>query len=547
MNYSFNLLEEDWIHCRMNDGERREMNLVDALCESHKVCEIQHYSPLVTVALHRLLLAVLHRVFGPSDWRAWRDIREGSCFDEIKLQNYLEHWKERFDLFHKKYPFYQTSSLSLEYATSAAKLFHELASGNNKTLFDHTLMVMPPILTPAEAARLTVTLQAYALGGLVSSEKGRKKNDGSADSAFIVKGASFLATGRNLFETLMLNLVQYNAQDEEPFPFNADKDKPAWECDYVVKPIDRLPYGYLDWLTWQSRRIRLKPETDDSGKFIIREVVIMKGFQLPDNQWRHARETMIAFIKNEKPTKQNPEPWNAISFTEEKALWRNILAFLQSLSNKRSQPKVMEWLADLKANGALLENQRLPISTYGMCSNRANVSFWRHERLPLSGTYLNNIEIINALKNVLELSEEAGIVLRDANWILARLALFPDEGKDLGKEAKKDINHMCEELSPGRMYWPRLETPFKQLLEDLPEDKSTDQYGSTVYGEKVIPKWAETIRHTAQEAFDIACSAVGESARAFKARAKAESVFRKRLNSLLKPYTENVEEGGDEA
>ncbi len=105
---------------------------------------------------------------------------------------------------------------------------------------------------------------------------------------------------------------------------------------------------------------------------------------------------------------------------------------------------------------------------------------------------------------------------------------------------------MCDHLATGRPYWSRLETPFKRFLEDLPEDISTDKYGSTVYGARCLLEWAATIRRAAQEAFDITSAAVGESARALKARAKAESVFRRRLNSILKPYTEHGEEGGEE-
>lgn len=196
MTNSFNLQVEDWIPCRMLSGKTRELNLVDVLCEAHEAREILHPSPLVTVALHRLLLAVLHRVFGPSDWRAWLTLWKECRFDEARVKQYLKEWHKRFDLFDDEHPFYQTSFVTLGHATSTARLFHELASGNNKTLFDHTLMKSPPVLAAGEAARLVVALQAYAVGGLVSTEEGRKKQDGSADNAFMVKGAALLVSRR---------------------------------------------------------------------------------------------------------------------------------------------------------------------------------------------------------------------------------------------------------------------------------------------------------------------------------------------------------------
>jgi CRISPR system Cascade subunit CasA len=541
MSYSFNLLDEKWIPCRMGAGERREMKLVDALCQSHKTREILHPSPLVTVALHRLLLAVLHRIFGPSGWRAWRDIWKRGSFDEARVKKYLDQWRDRFDLFDDKHPFYQTSAVSFDKATSTAKLFHELASGHNPTLFDHTLMSTPPVLTAAEAARLVVAFQAYALPGLVSFEQGREKVDRSAESAFMVKGAAILVVGQNLFETLMLNLVQYNAEDEEPFGFDPGKDKPTWERDGDVKATDRLPDGYLDWLTWQSRRVRLKPETDRQGRLVVRNAVIMKGLQLPDKQWRYGRETMIAFRKNAKATAE-VEPWSALAFTEDKALWRDTLSLFQSVGNERVRPKTVEWLADLKAHGALPKGRTLQLSALGLSTDRARVDFWRHEDLPLPLEYLSNEELVSGLKDALDVAEETGRTLRDATWLLARLTLIPDESKVPGKEAKKDINGMCDDLAAGRPYWSRLETHFKRLLEDLPGDTSIDEYGST----RRLRGWAATIRRAAQEAFDIASAAVGESARALKARARAESVFRRRLYGILKPYTEDGKEGGEE-
>jgi len=545
MAYSFNLLDEDWIPCRVDDGKRQELSLVNALCQSHKAREILHPSPLITVALHRLLLAILHRVYGPSDWRAWQKIWERGSFDEIPIRKYLEQWRRRFDLFDEKYPFYQTSGVSFDHATSVAKLVHELASGANKTLFDHTLADRPPVLSPAEATQFLISHQAYAVGGTGSHEKGCEQ-DKYAKNSFLVKGATLLAIGRNLFETLLLNLVHYNPDDEEPFAFDANKDIPAWERDEDVRPADRLPDGYLDWLTWQSRRIRLKPEIDVQGRLGVREAVIMKGYQLPDNQWRYGRETMIAFRMNKKAI-ANHEPWLALAYTEDRALWRDMLSLIQSVGDKSVRPKTVDWLADLRNRGVFAGSRAYHLSAYGLCSSKASVIFWRHETLPLPLEFLSSQELVSTLKSALTLAEDAGRVLRESAWHLAKLALIPEESKEPGKEAKKDINNMCDELSPGRLYWSRLETPFRRMLEDLPGDTSTDSHGSIVHGAHCLPKWTDSIRRVALEAFDVASAAIGESARALKARARAEDRFRKKLFRILKPYTEHRDEGGEEA
>src|SRR5207249_4299563 len=133
-----------------------------------------------------------------------------------------------------------------------------------------------------EAARWLVAFQGFALGGLITTEEGRKTQDGSADAGQLVKSAVALAKGDTLFQTLMLNLVHYSADDEEPFPFKERADKPAWERDDETRADDRRYDGYLDLLTWQCRRVKLVPERDHEGKLLgVSGVVTMKGFQLP--------------------------------------------------------------------------------------------------------------------------------------------------------------------------------------------------------------------------------------------------------------------------
>ena len=69
MTISFNLIDEPWIPCIL-DGTRVELGLRDVLAQAQQLREIRGDSPLETASLHRLLLAVLHRIFGPKSWTA---------------------------------------------------------------------------------------------------------------------------------------------------------------------------------------------------------------------------------------------------------------------------------------------------------------------------------------------------------------------------------------------------------------------------------------------------------------------------------------------
>ena len=175
---------------------------------------------------------------------------------------------------------------------------------------------------------------------------------GSADNAPLVKGAISLVQGENLLQTLMLNLHKYNHYDEEPFKSKPD-DLPIWERNDETLAIDRYPKGYLDLLTWQSRRIRLIPEQDNAGQSIIKQVVIMKGNQFPDGYSLHNNEPMLAFRKILKPGK-GQDPWPPVAFQEDKALWRNSVNLFQSVEEERARLKILGWVSDL------VEEDKLP-------------------------------------------------------------------------------------------------------------------------------------------------------------------------------------------
>src|SRR5205823_1725674 len=93
----------------------------------------------------------------------------------------------------------------------------------------------------------------------------------------LVRGFTVLALGANLFETLALNLIVYN--EETPIPFQGT-DIPAWERDADEPPRkEGTPVrGYLDYLTWQSRRIHL---ISASGSDAIVGCQVLQNHRLP--------------------------------------------------------------------------------------------------------------------------------------------------------------------------------------------------------------------------------------------------------------------------
>ncbi len=539
----FNLIEEPWIPCiGLRDGQSHEYGLKDVLVGAGEVREIATSSPLVTVAIHRLLLAVLHRVFGPSSADAWAGMWERGEWDAGRLDAYLREWRSRFNLFDDRYPFYQSRSLDFSYALPVSKLTHELASGNNATLFDHTFDGTGLALTPAEAARYLVSHQACAVGGLVSYEKGQDpKRFKSADAAPLARGAIAVVKGDDLFRTLMLNLVGYDPHQELPFPAQRG-DRPAWESDAETQAQDRRPLGYLDLLTWQSRRIRLACDADG----VVRRVVIMKGFQFPDGHEVKGAETMMAFKANKKG-RATEAGWMSVGFREDRALWRDSLALLQTARDQRERPRTFEWLAGLVSGGILDRGSIVPAEFYGMSTDKAKVLLWRHERLAFPLACLEDTDRLAVIRMALKAAEQAGQVLRYSAFRLVTALLAPhaDRGKARQPD-KKALNREVSSLGIERRYWPRLEAPFRVFLVSLAEDGENVGPGR---GGSPLSGWIDQVRRAAFAAFDETVASLDASGRTLKAIAVAETGFRRRLDMALTAsngISEEVTDGSTE-
>ena len=126
---------------------------------------------------------------------------------------------------------------------SALLLTHGMSTANE--LFEHSMVVETTPIGCGQATRMLLVGQCFGLGGLVHPKFP------NLTSAPLLRGVTFLVEGNNLFETLLLNCLQY-AKDE-PFATLGD-DEPTWEMKDPFKTRGK-PNGYLDYLTWQNRKI----------------------------------------------------------------------------------------------------------------------------------------------------------------------------------------------------------------------------------------------------------------------------------------------------
>jgi CRISPR system Cascade subunit CasA len=540
MSSTINLVEEAWIPCIAPDGAIKHEGILRTLAGAAHYAEIRDASPLVTVALHRMLLAVLHRVFGPESPEAWADLWQNGqgSFDAMKLETYLKNPAIylRFDLFDDKHPFYQTASLprgELDEKTGREKfvkpvwqMAHELAYSDNISLFSHFTENDWETRPAEESARWLVAFQSFALGGLITTEEGKKAQDGSADAGQLVKSAVVLAKGDNLFQTLMLNLVHYSSVDESPFAFKKQADRPAWERDDETKPEDRQYGGYLDLLTWQSRRVKLVAERDREANLLgVSGVVTMKGFQLPDDYWRYHYETMVGFVRA-KDAKGKQDPWPPLGFRVGKALWRDSHALFQTVAESCQRPRILSWVDDLRQFGHLTRKQ-IQLDVAGMSANQAKIFLWRHEPLPLPLGFLHDANLMESLKKAVHLAEQVADTLSVAVWRAVATSLKP--GKDetrLGKTERDAVKRAVQSLGAEDCYWSRLEEPSRRCIQELANEDDTHR-------SKVVQHWfTDTLEPSAREAYQRTAGEMEESSRALRAAVSGEALLRHALDRI---------------
>lgn len=149
-NKSFNLLDEAWIRVIYPDCREDEVSLKQFFSGVHTYTDLAGELPTQNAAVLRLLLAVLHAVFyrfdeegNPSEitnsddvYDRWQALWEMGRFPAEPIERYLESYRDRFDLFDDKRPFYQVPQAKIGTEYSSAKLNGEISeSGNKKRLF----------------------------------------------------------------------------------------------------------------------------------------------------------------------------------------------------------------------------------------------------------------------------------------------------------------------------------------------------------------------------------------------------------------------------
>src|SRR5690606_7091667 len=207
------------------------------------------------------------------------------------------------------------------------------------------------------------------------------------------------------------------------------EDLPAWEREAPtiarLRGDPELATGPNDRYSRQSRAVLLV--ADDERR--VQWIRFAAGLALGDDL--QAPDPMASY-------KAGSNSLVRLSFSEGRALWRDLPALLPDAEGKTSQPAaVLEWAANLQF---YLGQTVQPLLIAGLASDQAKLLRWRSERIVLPARLLASPDHANELRRYVRDAEELFMALRKlATGMLAET--LPDSGsKDTWARARSLID-----------------------------------------------------------------------------------------------------------
>jgi CRISPR type I-E-associated protein CasB/Cse2 len=301
-----------------------------------------------------------------------------------------------------------------------------------------------------------------------------------------VAGALVLVTGASLFETLMLNLLTADRYERAVPTLDQKRNVPAWEQPEAAKIERRPPYGYVDLLTVQARRVLLFPEPTERG-LRVTGAIVAGGVDLvhpePNGElWESCRDPHFAW----RDTKLG---WLPVGIDTRRALFRDATALLSlprpeprpepEVTDKRKRPKrapfveetprAVVQLVELLGRGIVPPDRAWGLSAFGIDTDKAKVLLTSHDHLALPGALLGDVEKRKALGLWIALAERVLEVLVRGLRSLATHALAPayDPVASIGRQPDgEEVTRWIDGRGVAG-YWYGVEGAFRKLLVEL--------------------------------------------------------------------------------
>lgn len=511
MSKDFNLLDERWIPVRLASGKSEEFGLLELFQRSGEVVSLAETAPPSLVAQYRLLLAIFHRALTRALVEGWKDkdrarwYREGLPLEMIL--DYLEHWRERFWLFHPEYPFMQVAALATaEETRDKRKPWTQIAlasaNGNTPVVFDHSYDTAPQEISPADAIGTLLGFLQFTPGGLVKALRDSDK------AGALVNTATIVPVGANLAQTLALCLHMAPGR-------RAEDDLPAWErapltlVDLRGDPV--LASGPNDRYTRQSRAVLLLRENDGD----VRWLHFAAGYALGEDP--NGPDPMASFRAGSNGLVR-------LTFSEGRALWRDLPALVPNPAGNSQAAAVLNHAIALHCQLNPFESVYQPLLVAGLASDQAKLLRWRSEQIVLPVALLEDADKALHLR---ELVEKADALFGDLHSLAARML-----AETLPDPASKDTRSRARSLLAAGPFAASFFSTAERIVAELLLLLGEGRF------EQADTVWNAALRRSARNAWDRVLAGLGGSPRALRADAR----FLPRFYSLLNKHTPKPEE-----
>ncbi|MFJ9554425.1 type I-E CRISPR-associated protein Cse1/CasA [Nocardiopsis sp. NPDC101807] len=339
---SFDLTTEPWLPVRLPDGTAGPpVGLRELLCRAHEFSDVELPLPPASAQLWRVLALVTARITrldtseGATAWqKRRRDVLRTGRLPEDGVDAYLAPLRERFDLFHPERPWLQDPRLRDECSKSSGvnKLAWGRTAGQNQVwLGGHHHDLDPVPLTPAEAAWHLLATLGYGPSGRCTSRTVDGRSEANSTAGPLRGTVSFHPVGRNLFESLVLNIPlpqesEYEDDESEPAP---------WERADLPNPLG-LPEessGPAGVLVNQARHAVLLSPSADGSQVVDAHVT----WALRERQVAPTDPYLIHLTS--KDGRRYARPADA-----SRAVWRDLESLLAESTRERFRPELFTQL-----------------------------------------------------------------------------------------------------------------------------------------------------------------------------------------------------------
>jgi CRISPR system Cascade subunit CasA len=485
---SYNLIDHAWIPLRTLDGGRCHAGLHEVLTQPQRFSSIDSTHPTQALAILRLLLAVAHRAVGPGRLEDRAALLDKWPADTI--DGYLQKWRSRFDLHHPSEPFLQVAALKEVTGLRPRPwtvLAVERASGNNRTLFDHTVDERLDPIDDAELVRQFLAHLQFTPGGLVKALR---------TSAIRGAGCGLLcvvALGNTLQQTLALNLLPQSAHEHE-------RDRAAWEqatprLEALRQGMAVVPAGPAQRYTFLSRAVLLGPSVGPR-RHIDRYAEGLVMAEAP------TADPMAA----QRLTDKGPVP---VLLREDRAFWRDLQALTAAQGSQ--PPATVNTALAIRLEAG--DPEPLALWAGGFLPNQAKPVLWRLEERRVPPSLLMAEGATARLLPALRAAETTG---RALEWAMRVLAEAWIQGGGERLPDKTAVNALVQQLNGMPRYWQQLEPEFWRL---------TDRLGGGSDPDAALALWADALDANVRNTWRATAGQLGLSARALAAAARADRPY----------------------